>query len=138
MRYLLPLLVALVPACVSPRPAAEIPSMSDAALVNNLADARWRAGATGLSRWKDYRGKLTDELLSRHRSDWPAEIHSAIRHGHVRIGMTQLQVRAAWGSPHDVYRQVTADGEIRAWSYIGQGTVWFGGDGLVGVVEAHR
>lgn len=138
MRCLLPLLLAVLPACVSPRPAAEIPKMSDAGLVNNLADARWRAEATGLSSWKGYRGALVDELLSRHREDWPADVHAGIRYGQVRIGMTELQVRAAWGSPHDVYRQVTQAGEVKAWSYVGQGTVWFGGDRCVAMVEGHR
>ena len=49
--------------------------------------------------------------------DWSGEIWDLISKGQVRIGMTDEQVRASWGSPDDVNRDVGIWGIHEQWVY---------------------
>jgi hypothetical protein len=50
------------------------------------------------------------------RKDWPNEVKEAVENGSIRIGFTQDQVIAAWGTPENINRDAAPYGEDE-WSY---------------------
>lgn len=47
--------------------------------------------------------------------DWDADLCNTIGKGHIYVGMTAEQVRAAWGRPYDINRTTTANSTNEQW-----------------------
>ena len=68
------------------------------------------------------------------RRGWPGVTTDLVIGQELRIGMDEAMVRAAWGSPRDVNRTITARGTREQWVY-GDGRYVYFDDGIVTVIQ---
>lgn len=68
---------------------------------------------------------------------WPADITREVLERKIRIGMTNAQVRMAWGKPERVYETVTGYGTREQWIYPG-GTYLYFTNGQLETVQRSR
>lgn len=65
---------------------------------------------------------------------WTTEMCEAIGKGKIGLGMTEEQVRAAWGNPRDINRTTTRYGSREQWVYNMSSYVYFD-DGVVTTIQ---
>jgi hypothetical protein len=56
---------------------------------------------------------------------WPAHIEQAVLKGHIMIGMSEEQVRMAWGRPDKINRTVTINRTSEQWMYGSSNYLYF-------------
>lgn len=49
--------------------------------------------------------------------DWSPEVNASVQTGKITLGMTQDQVKAAWGRPDLTHRSLSSLGEVEVWQY---------------------
>ncbi|MBV0933565.1 hypothetical protein [Marinobacterium weihaiense] len=64
---------------------------------------------------RDYRDRMADEASQRRQ--WREKIERAIQRRQVIVGMTEDQVRRAWGQPTEVNRSTSRSGATEQWVY---------------------
>lgn len=65
---------------------------------------------------------------------WPAHIEQAVLKGHILIGMSEEQVRMAWGRPDKINRTVTINRTTEQWIYGSSTYLYFDN----GVLTSHQ
>lgn len=65
---------------------------------------------------------------------WSAEVTRLVIAGQIRVGMTEAQVRAAWGEPRHVNRTESAYGTSTQWVYGSRSYVYFR-NGVVSAIQ---
>jgi hypothetical protein len=56
---------------------------------------------------------------------WSADVTRFVLERKIQIGMTDAQVRMAWGDPEGIHETVTADSKSEQWTYSGARYVYF-------------
>lgn len=66
--------------------------------------------------------QFEQKVRARH---WAADITRSVLERKIQIGMTDAQVRMAWGDPERIYETVTADSTSEQWTYPGATYLYF-------------